>query len=163
MVTIDDNNSIKSNLYRKPTSGHTVLRFHSFHPPALKKSIPYSQYLRLRRNCIDDADFKIHADNLCVRLKERGYTNTTLKQAFQKACGLTRKEALYKKEPVQDAEPMVRFITTYSNQADKIKQIFADNWFLFKDDQIVSQCLTPYPGITCCRATSLKDKLTKSF
>ena len=40
-----------SQLYSKPTSAHQYLQRSSFYPPSLLKSIPKSQFIRIRRIC----------------------------------------------------------------------------------------------------------------
>ena len=41
------------------TDSHSYLLFSSSHPNLSKQSIPYFQFLRLRRLCSDDKDFEI--------------------------------------------------------------------------------------------------------
>lgn len=43
------NNSISTSLYNKPTDSHVYLNFNSRHPTNLKKSVIYSQCLRIKR------------------------------------------------------------------------------------------------------------------
>lgn len=57
----------------------------SFHPQPLIKSIPYSQYSRLRRNCSSEDHFSTEAVALRDRLLLRGYRNKILKMAYNKA------------------------------------------------------------------------------
>ncbi|XP_072000817.1 uncharacterized protein [Engystomops pustulosus] len=64
-----DENKIKTSLYRKPTATNSVLHYDSFHPRHLKKAIPYGQFLRLKRNCSDDCDYRTHTADLTARLK----------------------------------------------------------------------------------------------
>ena len=45
-----------TSVFYKPTDAHSYLHFVSFHHPNTKASIPYSQFLRLRRLCSDDED-----------------------------------------------------------------------------------------------------------
>ena len=45
----------------KATDSHSYLNFSSSHPYSCKSSIPYSQFLRLRKICSDDPDFDIEA------------------------------------------------------------------------------------------------------
>ncbi|XP_067048949.1 uncharacterized protein [Acropora muricata] len=50
-VLKDGQGYINSDVYQKPTDTHPYLHWTSAHPPHLKRSIPYSQALRLRRIC----------------------------------------------------------------------------------------------------------------
>lgn len=45
-VEVDDNGTIKSNLYRKPMAENTILQAQSLHPRPLIQSIPYSKHLQ---------------------------------------------------------------------------------------------------------------------
>ena len=47
----------KGNVFYKPTDSHSYLLYSSSHPSHVKNSIPFSQFLRLRRLCGDDSDF----------------------------------------------------------------------------------------------------------
>ena len=54
-------NRIATSIHYKATDSHSYLNFSSSHPYSCKSSIPYSQFLRLRKICSDDADFDIEA------------------------------------------------------------------------------------------------------
>ena len=43
------NNTLETDLYCKPTDSHNYLLYNSAHPKKCKQSIPYSQFLSLRR------------------------------------------------------------------------------------------------------------------
>ena len=49
-----DNNHIKSCAHFKPSDSHNYLLFSSRHPPSCKQSIPFSQFLRIKRCCSDN-------------------------------------------------------------------------------------------------------------
>lgn len=51
MVSIEDGH-ISTDLYRKPTDSHQYLHSNSCHPAHIKKAIPFSQALRLKRICM---------------------------------------------------------------------------------------------------------------
>ena len=57
----------------KPTDSHSYLLHSSSHPAHVKNSIPYSQFLRLRRLYSDDTDFSEKAKEMCQFVKTRGY------------------------------------------------------------------------------------------
>lgn len=50
-ISLHSDGSISTSLYRKLTAGNTILHAASAHPHSLVQSIPFSQYLHLRRNC----------------------------------------------------------------------------------------------------------------
>ena len=62
-----------SRLFCKPTDSHSYLEFNSCHPPQNKNSIPYSQFLRIRRNCTEWEDFLQNGLKLSVYFSIRGY------------------------------------------------------------------------------------------
>ena len=49
-------NVLCTSVHYKPTDSHSYLLYSSSHPSHVKNSIPYSQFLRLRRLCSDDSD-----------------------------------------------------------------------------------------------------------
>lgn len=71
-LTIFKDNYLATDLFHKTTAGYTLLHAASSHPPALIRSIPYAQYIRLRRNCRYLADFQKQAKLLQARLLSRG-------------------------------------------------------------------------------------------
>ena len=52
-----DGCKISTNLHTKPTDSHNYLYYDSAHPQRCKYSIPYSQFLRIRRICTNNEDF----------------------------------------------------------------------------------------------------------
>lgn len=56
--------TIEVSLYTKPTARNTLLQYESYHPRCQKDSIPFSQFLRLCRNCTTIQNFDFHAEQL---------------------------------------------------------------------------------------------------
>ena len=54
-----EGNGLCTNAHYKPTDSYSYLLYSSSHPSHVKNSIPYSQFLRLRRLCSDDSDFSL--------------------------------------------------------------------------------------------------------
>ena len=73
-VTKKEDGTLLMDLYTKPTDTHQYLHSTSCHPFYCKKSIPYSQTLRLSRICSDRGKF----DERCKELSNwgcgRGYS-----------------------------------------------------------------------------------------
>ena len=56
---------LQTSLYVKPTDRHQYLHFRSSHPKHTKRSIVYSQTLRVSRACSQEEDYK----NYCNQMK----------------------------------------------------------------------------------------------
>ena len=52
-------------MHYKPKNSHSYLLYSSSHPSHVKNSIPYSQFLRLRRLCSEDSDFSLKSEEIC--------------------------------------------------------------------------------------------------
>lgn len=78
LIRKDNNGYISSALYRKPTAGNTMLHDTSAHPASLICSIPYGQYLWLKRNCSDIDVFETEAKCLHDRLHAKGCSKKCL-------------------------------------------------------------------------------------
>ena len=66
-------NVLCTSAHYKPTDSHSYLLYSSSHPSHVKDSIPYSQFLRLRRLCSDDSDFSSKSEEMCQFFEKRGY------------------------------------------------------------------------------------------
>ena len=60
-------------LYKKLTKSQNYLHANSAHPLTLKKSIPYSQALRIKLVCSTLDEYKKHSNELVNRFVEEGY------------------------------------------------------------------------------------------
>ncbi|XP_040212985.1 uncharacterized protein LOC120943646 [Rana temporaria] len=157
----DGDGRITSSLFRKETAGNTLLHATSAHPTNLLKSIPYAQYLRLRRNCTMTKDFLLQANLLRQRLLLRGYSKSLLRKAFNKAARQSRINLLFKQKVNTESQP-VRFITRYSSHHIEVRNILNKHWSLLTNDPILSNYIGQRPDITFKRSRSLRDKLTSS-
>ena len=66
------NNTLQTTLYQKPTDQQSYLHAHSDHPKSLKRSIPYSQALRIKTICFTLTEYKKHCAILKQNFIERG-------------------------------------------------------------------------------------------
>lgn len=60
--------------FLKKTAAKTLLYVGSHHPKSLIYGIPVGQFLRIRRNCSKDDDYRHEVDDLYKRFTERGYS-----------------------------------------------------------------------------------------
>ena len=79
------NNDLSTSMYCKPTDSHSYLLHSSSHPNHVKKSISFSQFLRLRRLCSDELDFSNKSEEMLQFFKNRGYPDSVVKTAQERA------------------------------------------------------------------------------
>ena len=93
-VHLSETGEVHTDLYSKPTDSHNYLRYDSAHPHHLKKGIPYSQFLRVRRICTHNVDFDRHARTLGQHFERRGYPTSIISEAYTRARALDRNALL---------------------------------------------------------------------
>ena len=125
-----ENNMIQTDLYSKPTDSHSYLLYDSAHPQRCKDSIPYSQFLRVRRICSLESDFKEHVLKLTSHFLIRGYPMKLLQEAAALVKALDRKELLKEAENKREEKDKDRvfLITTYNPNYQQLQDIVFDNW-----------------------------------
>ena len=89
---ICDGNRLDTDVYTKPTDAHQYLHCRSCHPSHCKKSIAFSQALRLRRICAKTTDYERHVKELQGYLVERGYNGEEIQKQINVATKRTREE-----------------------------------------------------------------------
>ena len=65
------NRKLCTTLHVKPTDRQSYLHHKSYHPTASKRSITYSQALRIRKICTEDSEYLKHSKNLVQILNLR--------------------------------------------------------------------------------------------
>ena len=76
--------SITTDLHIKPTDRHLYLHFSSAHPDHTKRSIVYSQALRISRVCSFEEDFKRHTTRMKSWFLNRGYPSWLINKQMEK-------------------------------------------------------------------------------
>ena len=84
LIYKDKNNTLQPTLYRKPTDQQSYLHAHPDYPKSLKRSIPYSQALRIKTICSTLTEYKKHCAILKQNFIERGYEENILKDEMDK-------------------------------------------------------------------------------
>lgn len=101
-------NSLSTSVYYKPTDNHQFLHFESAHPLSLKKSIVYSQCLRIKRICSDNEDFNTEISKIIHFFLSNGYPMSVIRQGIEKANKFKREDLLtYKSKKTSDRIPLV--------------------------------------------------------
>ena len=74
---------IRTSIHYKATDTHSFLDYDSSHTPHCKGSLPYSQLLRFRCICSDQADFLDKAQEMTSFFERPGYSAQTLKRDLE--------------------------------------------------------------------------------
>lgn len=80
LLYLDKEGRLQTRVYYKSTDRHLYLHQRSFHPRSCKKSLPYSQGLRIIRNTSDPVVCEQELDRLLDFFKKRSYPASTLAQ-----------------------------------------------------------------------------------
>ena len=95
----------------------------SAHPLSLKKSIPYSQTLRIKRICSSFDEYKKHSNDLVKRFVEKGYKENIIRNQIRKVDNLERSTMLNKTNAVR--KNVITLSVTYSPTLPNIREIIS--------------------------------------
>ena len=125
VTVIKKSNQVATDLYVKPTDTYQYLHTSSRSVSHCKKSIPFSQSLRLNRNCSKNAFFDIWCNELDVWLKEWGCSDRLVREKFLKARNFLMSELLTKRKRVGNNSRFV-FNITYHPVLSKVKNLLSE-------------------------------------
>ena len=126
-----DNNHLYTNLYVKPTDRNNYLPFDSAHPYHCKKGLPYGQFLRMRRICSRVEDYHCHCVNKAALLRQKGYPQSLMDDAYTKARDKNRDELLHPTDGTLDRAVKKTYMTTTYNPAyDGLRSQVKKTWDL---------------------------------
>ncbi|XP_063791129.1 uncharacterized protein LOC134945635 [Pseudophryne corroboree] len=126
-INQDHLHHLHTSLFVKETDRNTTLHANSHHPPTLKWGLPYSQYMRIRRICSDQAETIKQMDIMTRKFIERGYKLKFLKEAKSRALKHDRISLLNKIQSTKKPDFIVwtqDFSTTSMSTMQKAKQIW---------------------------------------
>ena len=131
------NGKIETDIFVKPTDCHQYLHVTSCHPYHTKKSIVYSQGLRLRRICSDNEKFFEHLEQLSSWFEKRGYPKSLIDSQLDQVKAKNREELLIKKSR---STSDTFFMVTYSPSLANIGPILKKYLHIY-EDQLVKKKL----------------------
>ena len=149
---------VTSDLYCKPTDGHQYLEYSSSHPRHIKKSIVYSQALRVKRLCSKEEIFDEHMIDLKNWFIKRGYPATNVQEQIDKArayvpCGgpeIIRKN---------DGIPLV---VTYHPALNGLSQIIRKHFHVLEVNEKAKSVFSAFPIVSFRNCKTLGRTLVRA-
>ena len=154
---------LKTDLYTKSTDTHQYLEFSSCHPWHCKKSIPYSQALRIRRICSEEQDFSKRISELKQWLYDRGYEKKLVDLQTSEASKISRDRALLEKEPREREDREVLVLTYHPALSKKVYDIINKNQHIISLGAERSKVFTRTPMVAFRQPKSLRDLLVRAI
>ncbi|CAH2249448.1 Hypothetical predicted protein [Pelobates cultripes] len=85
---------LRTDLYTKPTDSNSMLHVNSFHSTKQISSIPYSQFLLVRRTVNDESIINERLTDFSQKFLDKGYNTRLIRKAKCKALHISREELL---------------------------------------------------------------------
>ena len=115
-------------LFTKSTDRHMYLNFNSEHSMNLKKSIPYSQFLRLKR-IHSESHYLIQLQiHLYLHFIWRKYPHDVVLEAWNKTNQVTGESLLNDSSGTKASKAPLMFITTYNSANPNFREIISKHW-----------------------------------
>ena len=157
---------LQTKAYYKPTNLHTYLRFDSSHPLALKKSLPYSLALRLKRINSTENTLDPQLKNLWDMFRDRGYPEEILNTAQAKLRGKTRLQLLEPPTPKTEDKRWILPTLFFPGLAKQLKEKMSVVWSWLRETYEEHPSWPEFPKnppmIAWKRGKSLRDHLVRA-
>lgn len=148
-------------VYSKPVDAHQYLNFRSCHPPHVKRGIPYSQALRLKRICSNENQLRERLGDLKGFLVKRGYKEDFVENQFSRTNNLRRVDLLERKKRAEVGNKN-SFVIDYHPALQDLYGIFKELQQIVGWSGSFLSIMPDLPRICFRRAKNLKDHLVRS-
>ena len=129
---------------------------------SLKRSIPYSQFLRLKRIHSEPHHLLQAQIQLYWYFIWREYPHDTLIDAWRKTNHVARETLLLDTGHNQDTNPPLMFITTYNSAKPNFRELISKRWSYLGRSSATKQLGRQDIMITYRKPPSLKDMLVRA-
>ena len=131
-----------------------------FPPISRQDSIPYSQFLRLRRLCSEDSDFNSKCDEISNFFSEHGYPDSILSKALNRVQNVNRESAL---EPsASDNEERIPFTITFHPNNLAARNVVLRSFKILQSDPETAPIFPNLPLVSFKRDRNLRNSLVRS-
>ena len=148
-----------TDLYTKETATHSYLMYDSCHPKHCVTKGPYSQFLRIRRNCSMDADFEKHATDMKRHYRDRGYPDNVISEAYDRAKSKSHKDLIHNPASKNDDAAKLPFVTKYHPHGPNVMKVIRRHWPILYNSEACKQLFPELPVLAYKRNPNLRDIL----
>ena len=156
LVRKDSKGYLSTDIYQKPTDTHSYLNYKSAHPPHCKKSIPFSQFIRLQRICSDKEHLRTRLNEFIRHFSHCGYRKGELRKTAELVF-----DNSYTKKDKKPANKY-RLITTYNELLPDIRSLCTEHWKMTRTNEKCREFLKDSPQVAYKRNKNIKDHLVKA-
>ena len=140
----------------KPTDCHQYLHYCSGHPEHTKRSIVYSQLLRVSWICSRENDFNRHKSNMKIWFQKRRYLENIIENEMKKVKFPSCNKAQRKNSKG------IAFVVTYHPLLKQFEGILRRNLYLLNMNAEVKQTFTPVPMVSDRSSRKLSSYLVRA-
>ena len=157
LQVVSSNGKLITSLYSKPTDCHQYLHYGSSHPEHTKRSIVYSQTLRIKRVCSQESDFNEHSLKLKSWLLKRSYPEKVIdtemsKVKFNGVC----------KRSNNRQEKGIPFVVTFHPKLKVLQNIINKHLCLLYMNDEVKRVFTPKPMVSYRSSRKISSYLVRA-
>ena len=124
-----ENDHLETSLYIKLTDRNNYLLFDFAHSYHCKKRLPYGQFFQIRRICSKNQGFKHNCTVKAAQLRQKGYPQTLIREAYSRARDKSRDELLtYREKNTTEADQKIYMTTMYNPAYDDLRTQILKTW-----------------------------------
>ena len=153
-------NGLSTSVHYKPTDSHSYLLYSSSLLSHIKNSIPFSQFLRLRRLCSDDSDFSNKSEEMRHFFQKHGYPDSVVNTTQHRAQQIDRQSALQTSQ--KEKNERIPFTLTYHPRNVTAKNIILKNFKLLQNVDETGSIFSQPPLISFKRDKNIGNFLVRS-
>ena len=161
-VSVNDDGTLSTDLYTKPTASYQYLHHSSYHNPPVTTSLPKSQFMRIRRICSNITDYDRHAKRFTEHFVKRKFHRKKVEETAQNIRKMNREDLLtYKKQP-QTSE-RVPLVLTYHHKFEGFSTAMKAAYNKASAKFPALQSIFPQqPMIAFRRTRNIRDKIIRA-
>ena len=162
-ITIyDENGTIKTKIYSKASDTHAYLLPNSCHPVHICESIPNTVARRVKKLNADNETYEASKDTYTSYLKDRGYSDSTISNAFLKFDNVER-STLYMNISSENSKRTFPLITEFNPKHPKVSSVLHKHKYVLELDQKLLDIIPPSAIFASYRQPpNIKSFLTRS-